>query len=213
MKDKLGTKIYRQNVLKPLADIRVDTEDNCEKIEVENSNFEKFHLSKNTKHKFSRVNRGYPIEASSKKIDYRFDFSKKPTVSGTGNSDDQTSAFDPRFNPQIGEYKEEIFKKNYAFIDEMKRSELETLKKQLKKCKTEETRQKLKFLIQRTQNQIKSEEEKQKKKALKEEVRSTILESSGIMPNPRIVDGKKSDEKQLRTNKKVYVNKCKLLLQ
>lgn len=58
-----------------------------------------------------------PIEMSSKKpvSTFRnvFNVKKNPR-----------STIDPRFNPAMGEYKPELFRKNYSFVNDMRKNEL-----------------------------------------------------------------------------------------
>jgi len=63
---------------------------------------------------------------------------------------------DPRFDPLCGEFDKKEFRKSYKFLKGVKEKELVTLKDQLKEAKSED-RANLKYLIQRTENQLRAE--------------------------------------------------------
>jgi len=55
---------------------------------------------------------------------------------------------DPRFDERTGSFNEGLFKKSYAFLDEMKRSEKQLVQREAKKARNPEKRAKLQTLIQ-----------------------------------------------------------------
>jgi len=72
---------------------------------------------------------------------------------------------DPRFDPLCGEFDKKSFRRQYGFLKDFKNKELVVLKEQLKDAQGEE-RSKIKYLIQRMENQLRSQrdlEEKEKK--------------------------------------------------
>merc|ERR1719154_879651 len=66
----------------------------------------------------------------------------------------QREVRDPRFDPACGDFDKEKFKKNYMFVNEYKKKETDILKKQLKGEKDVERAEKIKYLIQRNENQF-----------------------------------------------------------
>ncbi|CAG0881638.1 unnamed protein product [Cyprideis torosa] len=82
---------------------------------------------------------------------------------------------DPRFDPLCGDYKPELWKKSYSFIEDMRKEELETVKNQMKDETDEEKRERMKDLVKRMQNQANAREveearEERKKKAKQEAI-------------------------------------------
>lgn len=61
---------------------------------------------------------------------------------------------DPRFDFRCGEFKNHKFRENFNFVFEMKQEELVTLKRQLRETDNEDEKEKIRFLIQRTKNQL-----------------------------------------------------------
>lgn len=70
---------------------------------------------------------------------------------------------DPRFDSKHGYFSGRQFRKNYSFINELRQKELKKLKNNLDSATDPEEADKIKFVIQRTQNQI-HEYKKQKAK-------------------------------------------------
>lgn len=90
----------------------------------------------------------------------------------------QTQHRDPRFDRKCGEYDAASFRDNFDFVFEMKQDEVKELKKQLKETRDTEERQKLKFVIQRAENQVrehlKQQQLHQKRAEQKEETEKAI---------------------------------------
>merc|ERR1719461_904601 len=61
---------------------------------------------------------------------------------------------DPRFDPSCGDYDEKLFKENYKFVNKYKSTDLKFLKEQLLEEEDPERRKSIKYLIQRTENQL-----------------------------------------------------------
>lgn len=64
-----------------------------------------------------------------------------------------TAVRDPRFDPKCGEFDARKFKDNFAFVDEIKQRELVELRDRLKHSDDFKEQKKMKYLIQRMQNQ------------------------------------------------------------
>ena len=104
---------------------------------------------------------------------------------------------DPRFDPNCGEFDDKLFKDNYKFVNEYKSGDLQFLKKQLSDEEDPERRKSIKYLIQRTENQLRQiEHDKAKdeeKKAEREERREQL--KAGI--KPQYISKSKQKEKDL----------------
>lgn len=105
---------------------------------------------------FKRENKNRPREMSSKKTVGRF----REVVQVA-----KVERRDPRFDPLCGEFDDKIFKESYQFVNEIKSKELGELKKQIRTEEDPEKRKNIKYLIQRIENQLRSEAQNQVKKA------------------------------------------------
>merc|ERR1712179_686819 len=87
---------------------------------------------------------------------------------------------DPRFDPLCGEFDEKLFKDNYKFVNEIKSQDLTFLKKQLREEEDPERRKSIKYLIQRTENQLRQEaaEKNEKKEQLQSGVKPFYISKS-----------------------------------
>merc|ERR1712029_261000 len=103
---------------------------------------------------FKRDNKNRPREMSSKKQVGRF---REIVVAS------KIEKRDPRFDPNCGEFDDKLFKENYKFVNEYKSSDLKFLKKQLQEEDDPEQIKKIKYLIQRTENQLRQLENDKKK--------------------------------------------------
>lgn len=111
-----------------------------------------------------------PIEISSKHQDF-----KARKVVDVHNR----KIRDPRFDALSGNYNEEMFEKSYDFINDIKRQELEAVKKQLKKVKNREKKEQLKSLLRKMRQETKLKESKKKMKELernRKEEEKTLIE-------------------------------------
>ncbi|XP_053680846.1 ribosomal RNA processing protein 36 homolog [Anopheles nili] len=73
---------------------------------------------------------------------------------------------DPRFDPRQGYFSGRQFRENFSFLNDLRKKELNKLKNKLEAATDPEDAQKLKFVIQRTENQMR---EYAKQRALDEE--------------------------------------------
>lgn len=87
---------------------------------------------------------------------------------------------DPRFDPRQGYFSGRQFRKNYGFINDLRSKELRKLKNKLEVATDPEEVNRLKFVVQRTENQIR---EYAKQKALdsekmreKQQIRESVQE-------------------------------------
>merc|ERR1719319_94329 len=108
---------------------------------------------------FARDNKNRPREVTSKKTVGRF----REVVAVA-----KRERRDPRFDPLCGEFDDKLFKESYTFVNEVKARELVALKKELKAEEDGERREKVKYLIQRMENQLRSEAQVLAKRAKEE---------------------------------------------
>lgn len=87
---------------------------------------------------FKRTNKHGPLEMSSKIRPRKLNSIGKPKM-----------IRDPRFDPLCGEFDNKKFNKSYKFIDEIKKKEYQTLKKELKDTEDPKKIAKIKYLMQR----------------------------------------------------------------
>merc|ERR1712243_111915 len=102
---------------------------------------------------------------------------------------------DPRFDNLSGDFERGIFRQNYGFISDLKRKELKQLKDELKEADDENTRDKIKFLIQRIENQLREESRVcEQDKAIDEERQ---IQRQRLMEGKKPFYMKKSDKRKL----------------
>jgi len=124
---------------------------------------------------FKRENKNRPREMSSKKTVGRF----REVVQVA-----KVQKRDPRFDPLCGEFDEKLFKDNYKFVNEIKSQDLTFLKKQLREEEDPERRKSIKYLIQRTENQLRQEAQnkmKEEQEAAEKNEKKEQLQS-GVKP-------------------------------
>jgi len=124
---------------------------------------------------FKRENKNRPREMSSKKTVGRF----REVVQVA-----KVQQRDPRFDPLCGEFDEKLFKDNYKFVNEIKSQDLTFLKKQIREEEDPERRKSIKYLIQRTENQLRQEAQnkvKEQELAVERDQKKDQLEA-GVKP-------------------------------
>lgn len=123
--------------------------------------------SKKTK-EFKRENKNRPREMSAKKpvSTFREIVPVKKVV-----------ARDPRFDSLCGTFNEKAFKHSYAFINDLKKNDLKILQNELKEATDPKTTKKIKYLIQRLENQLREEKNRKEKEERKQEEKKNVLES------------------------------------
>jgi len=148
--------------------------------------FGKKSKKKTEKIKFKRENKNRPREMSAKKpipIKYEEMTRVKEIISR-----------DPRFDSLCGTFNEKAFKNSYAFINKLRENDLKTLQKELKETTDLKAIKKIKYLIQRLENQLREERKKKEKKEKKWLEKKELLESVK------------------RGEKPVFKKKCKLII-
>ncbi|XP_071868839.1 ribosomal RNA processing protein 36 homolog [Bombus fervidus] len=138
------------------------------------------------KTEFKRENKNRPREISSKKPVPRF----RKLV--------QVKKFiprDPRFDSLCGTYDPKRFKRNYSFINEIKENDIKELKKELTKSKDPKKIKKIKYLIQRLENQLREEKRRNLEEQKVYEEKKEIVEA--IRRGEKPVFKKKSEKRIL----------------
>lgn len=107
---------------------------------------------------------------------------------------------DPRFDDLSGEFKPEVFRQTYKFINDVKQREAEMLKKKLKKVKSNAKKEELKSFLKRMENQKRNHQrqEQQREKELCYKRKQRALVGDGHRPFYL----KKSDKKKLQLAEK-----------
>lgn len=121
------------------------------------------------KTEFKRENKNRPREISAKKPISRF----KEVITTKKKIEHR----DPRFDELCGTFDEKAFKHSYAFVNELRENDLEALKTELKHTTDEKTVKKIKYLIQRLENQLREERRQKQKKEKQNLEKKEILES------------------------------------
>ncbi|KAM8842560.1 ribosomal RNA processing protein 36 homolog isoform 2-T2 [Synchiropus picturatus] len=103
---------------------------------------------------------------------------------------------DPRFDDLSGEYKADIFRKSYKFIDDIRRKEMEVVQKTLKKTKSTQKRQQLDFLLKRMKNQERARESEEQRRDRELQFKRQQRERASQGARPFFL--KKSDKKKLQ---------------
>lgn len=139
-----------------------------------------------------------PSEFSSKKpvplLGKKF-HSRNPEETQTSTSRD------PRFDQRCGEYNDEHFRTNFDFAYQLRDKELKKLKTQLEiKNSTPEEKKKMKFLIQRMDNQNREYAKKKTKIVQEEQKRDDIKKARNEGRNPYFL--KKNEERAMDLVKK-----------
>ncbi|TKR77614.1 hypothetical protein L596_018549 [Steinernema carpocapsae] len=123
--------------------------------------------------KFTRENSKRPREVSCKKP-----VSVLRNVYGEGERIGRKKGFDPRFDKRCGEFDEMAYEEEYSFIDDIRKGEKETLKKeyrQLRKADPEKAGR-LKKAIVAMENRERTKAEVEMKREVVEEIKQTNIE-------------------------------------
>ncbi|XP_003488798.1 ribosomal RNA processing protein 36 homolog [Bombus impatiens] len=140
----------------------------------------------NKKTEFKRENKNRPREISSKKPVSRF----REVV--------QVKNYvprDPRFDNLCGIYDPKKFKRNYMFINDIKENDIKELKKKLVESRDPKEIKKIKYLIQRLENQLREEKRRNMKEQKEYAEKKEIIEA--IRRGEKPVYRKKSEKRVL----------------
>ena len=134
-----------------------------------------FGTQNSKKNSFKRENKNRPREITARKQVPRFMeiFPVKKNIPR-----------DPRFDSLCGTFNQKAFKNSYSFLFEVKKNDLNTLKEQLKNATDPKTVRRIKYLIQRLENQIREEERKKQKEEQHQKEKQEIVHAirSGEKP-------------------------------
>lgn len=84
---------------------------------------------------------------------------------------------DPRFDSLCGTFDEKAFKRSYGFISKFRENDLNNLKKELKQTTDPKIIKKMKYLIQRLENQLREEQIQKKKEEKIQQEKKEMLAS------------------------------------
>nr|SVE79770.1 EOG090X0E8U [Daphnia magna] len=84
---------------------------------------------------------------------------------------------DPRFDNLCGEFRERSFYRNYDFVNKMKEDEVKKLKEELQEETQPRRIEKIKYLIQRMENQIRAEKKRKLEEEKQEEEKRITIEA------------------------------------
>uniref|UniRef100_A0A6V7ILE4 rRNA biogenesis protein RRP36 n=1 Tax=Bracon brevicornis TaxID=1563983 RepID=A0A6V7ILE4_9HYME len=100
---------------------------------------------------------------------------------------------DPRFDSLCGNYDEKAFKNAYSFLFKVKENDLKALKDELKAEQDPKTIKKIKYLIQRIENQLREEARKKQKEDMQKAEKKDIIDAIKRGDKPKFI--KKSERK------------------
>ncbi|XP_017767652.1 PREDICTED: ribosomal RNA processing protein 36 homolog [Eufriesea mexicana] len=134
---------------------------------------------------FKRENKNRPRELSAKKPISRF----REVIQVKKNI-----PRDPRFDSLCGTFDKKRFNKAYSFLSDVKKNDLEKLKKKLKGCNDPKQIKKIKYLVKRLENQLNEEKRQNQKEEKKYEEKKEIVEAIKRGKKPTF---KKKSEKRV----------------
>merc|ERR1719391_1068645 len=141
---------------------------------------------------FKRENKNRPRETSSKKTVGRF----RDVVGLT--TEQKAQKRDPRFDSLCGEFDAKVFKDSYKFVDTIKAKEMKELKEQLKQDDLdEETKSKIKYLIQRSENQAREKVKVAKRKEVEKEEKKRNRELAAEGKRPQFMSKREKQNVQM----------------
>lgn len=199
----MGTKVYRHTVLDQL-----NTNDSDNESLNEDKILDNLEIKNRTKSQtFKRKDKAQPIETSSKKLDSRFNFQRCQPSNELNELRKAKTFYDPRFESKCGKFLLDKFEQNYSFLTDVKRTELESLKKKLKKAKNDDTKEKLRFLIQRLTNQINADMEKNKVKIMNKSIKEKVINAKKFQIDQKQSNDNLTNNQNDNDKKPVFVKK------
>jgi len=143
IQELIGTKKFTKALKNNEEDEKDDDDNEQPTIENRKSTLDNKKISN------ERISKSEPIEMSSKRHPRKLD---QIPVHLRG----RRKIVDPRFNEQFGDYDAKEFRQSYHFITDMRRQEMNQLKKQLKTSEDPTEKMKLKTVISRLKSQVKN---------------------------------------------------------
>ncbi|XP_076659784.1 ribosomal RNA processing protein 36 homolog [Halictus rubicundus] len=135
---------------------------------------------------FKRENKNRPREMSARKPVSRF----REIVHAK-----KSIPRDPRFDSLCGTFNPKEFKKAYGFLSEVKETDIKKLKKELQETKDPKMIKKIKYLIQRLENQLREGRRRDEREQKVYEEKKEIVEA--IKKGEKPAFKKKSEKKML----------------
>nr|CAG4635087.1 EOG090X0E8U [Alona affinis] len=105
---------------------------------------------------------------------------------------------DPRFDNLCGEFHEKKFHRNYEFVNKMKEEEVAKLKEEIKEEANPRRVEKMKYLIQRMENQIRAEKKRKEEEEKEAAERQTTIEALKQGINPHFASKSMRKEKEMK---------------
>ncbi|XP_023711617.1 ribosomal RNA processing protein 36 homolog isoform X2 [Cryptotermes secundus] len=134
-----------------------------------------FGTSQMKKTDFKRENKNRPREMSSKQV----------CIENLAVSSRKTAPRDPRFDSLCGSFNEKAFRHSYSFLSHIRAEEKQQLKEELKTQTDSRRKDKLKYLLQRMENQGREERQQKKKLQRGREQRKAQIEMLQQGKKPR----------------------------
>jgi ribosomal RNA-processing protein 36 len=119
LQNKLGLKKFKEVMMTGGGDQENDDDDDDASSENDDENKNKKTSGEKTVRSFKRLNKNRPREMTSKK--------PVPKFRNVFNVKKQ-ELIDPRFNSALGEYRPEVFRKQYGFVNDMRKNEIDVNK-------------------------------------------------------------------------------------
>jgi len=170
-----------------------------------------------------RVNKNRPRELSSKIRQNKIkDLIKNSNMIPHQAEDNRPK--DPRFDPACGEFDKDSFRKNFSFVNEIRKKEKNELEKEFRNCTDPERKETIKLLIQRIENKLRGEKSmdkiREKKKNEREGVKAQqkskdkpIFKNKSVKKLENLVEKyeelKKTNRLQKHVQKRIKNNKIK----
>lgn len=127
-----------------------------------------FGKRKEVKREFKRENKNRPREMSAK---------KPASILKEIVRVKKVVTRDPRFDSLCGTFDEKAFKRSYGFISKLRENDLNALRKELNQATNPKTIKKIKYLIQRLENQLREEKRLKEKKEKKQQEKKELVAS------------------------------------
>ncbi|XP_011305853.1 ribosomal RNA processing protein 36 homolog [Fopius arisanus] len=134
---------------------------------------------------FKRENKNRPREMSAKKPVSRF----KEVVHVK-----KQEPRDPRFDSLCGNFDEKAFKNSYSFLFKLKENDLKALKEELKTSENPKEIKKIKYLIQRIENQLREHSRRKQREDIQSAEKKEIVEAIRTGEKPKF---KRKSEKKI----------------
>lgn len=168
MKERLGDKVYNETVFG------------------QHKNRKK---SSTTKQDFKRENKNRPREVSAKR--------PVPFLGNAKLTAQKAELRDPRFDAKCGDYDANKFRENFSFVSEIREKELVELKEKLKTTADVKEIKRIKYLIQRMENQNTEQRKRKIRLEIANEEKDKIKKAKKELHIPHYTTQKELKAKEL----------------